>query len=182
VVGDRVTVDRDAERARDIESIVGLRQLPQATEQTLGRTTREHDALTVRHPQRGAGEHGQLALLLARGDDRQLVLTARACGGALRGERADETARRGRRAQRRAELHQALVEIAGRAIRGQGGHQLTCALPQQALAWRRLDVVLDREYTRQHAGDIAVDEGRAFAVCDRRDRACRVRTDARHFA
>ena len=50
MVGDRVTVDRNAERARDIESIVGLRQLPQATEQTLGRTTREHDALTVRHP------------------------------------------------------------------------------------------------------------------------------------
>ena len=177
-----LVVDGNAERVCDVESIGALRQLPQPAEQALGRAAGEHHAIAVRHPQRGAREHRQLALLLARGDDRQLVMAAGARGGALRGERADEAARRGRRAQRRAELHQSLVEIAGRVLGGQRGHQLAGALPQCTLAGARLDVVLDREDAGEHARDVTVDERCALAIRDRRDRARGVRSDARHLA
>jgi hypothetical protein len=119
----------NAERSCNLQSIVALWQLPEPAEQALGCAAREHDLVTVGHPQRGAREDRQLALLLARGDDREFLLAAGARGLAVRGERADEAARRRRRAQRRAELHQALVEIAGRVGRGQGGHQLAGTLP-----------------------------------------------------
>lgn len=93
-------------------------------------------------------------------------------------EGTDQAARRGRRAQRRAELHQALVEITGcRALR-QRGHQLAGGLPQRSTPRRGLDVNLDPAHARQHASHVAVDERRAFAECDRRDRAGGVRPDA----
>jgi hypothetical protein len=64
----------------------------------------------------------------------------------------------------------------------QRGHQLAGALPQRTLAGARLDVVIDCEHASEHARDVAVDERRAFTVCDRCDRTRGVRTDARHLA
>jgi hypothetical protein len=105
---------RNAERACDLQRRVRLRQLPQAAEQSLGLTPGEHQLSTTLDPQLRAGEHGKLALFLARGDDRQLVLASRARGLAVRCERAQQAARLCRRAQGRAELHEALVELAWR--------------------------------------------------------------------
>ena len=88
----------------------------------------------------------------------------------------------GRRADRRAELHQALVEIAGRGRRGERGHQLAGPRPQRALPGGRLDVVGDRVDAGEHARDVAVDERRPLAERDRGDRARGVRADAGHLA
>ncbi len=182
VIGDRRCFDGNAERLRDVQSVVTLWQLPQTSEQSFGCAAREHDLVAVGHPQRGAGQHWQLALLLASSDDGQLVLASRARGDAVGSERADQAAWRGRRAQRRAELHEALVEVTGRVIGRQRGHQLAGALPERALARGRLDVVVDRAHASEHARDVAIDEWRALAIRDRRDRAGGVRPDAGHAA
>ena len=48
VIGDRLVVDaRNAERARDLEPIVSLRQLPEPAEQALRGAAREHDRRAV---------------------------------------------------------------------------------------------------------------------------------------
>lgn len=57
VIRDRFVVGGNAERARDIQSILALRQLPQASEQPLRVAAREHDCLAIGQPQRGAREH-----------------------------------------------------------------------------------------------------------------------------
>ncbi len=97
MVSDRGVVGCNAERAGDLYCAVALRQLPQPAEQAFGGTACEHDAIVtataICDPQRGAREDRQLALLLARGDDRQLVLPARTRGRALLRERADKAAR-----------------------------------------------------------------------------------------
>ncbi len=115
-------------------------------------------------------------------DDRKLALAPGAARRARARDRTRAAARRGLAARGRAELHQALVEIAGCRRRGQGRHQLAGASPQLALTARRLDVVGDRVDPRQHARDVAVDEGRALAERDRRDRTRGVRADARDRA
>ncbi len=138
--------------------------------------------MPIAQPQGGAREHRQLARLLAGGDHRQDILATFARRDAQRGEWTYETARRGRRAERGAELHQALVEIAGCGSLWERGHELLRVRPQRALTGRRLDVVLDREHAREHARDVAIDERRALAERDRRDRARGVRPDAGHAA
>ena len=177
-MGDRRAIDRDAEALRGVE--VG--QLPQPSEQAARRPARDHDRARVLDPHVGAREHGQLVLLLARRHDGELVLPARAVRGAHRLDRADQAARRRRRADRGAELHEALVEIAGLRVGIERGHQLAGLRPQRLHALRRLHVLVDREHAREHPRDVAVDERRALAVRDRGDRARRVGSDARHAA
>jgi hypothetical protein len=119
VIGDRCSIERNAERGCDLDR----RQLPQATEQTIGATAREEELVSLGDPDERAREDRQLAVLLARGDDRQLGLAAVASRDAVRGDRADETARIGRRAESGAELHEPLVEIPWYCRRGQRRHQ-----------------------------------------------------------
>ncbi len=171
-------IDGNAELLRDLQG----RQLPQPTEQPLGGAAHDHDLVAARDPQERAGEHRQLARLLAHRHHRELVLTTRRVRGAQLRERADEAARLGWRAHGGAELHQALVEIAGRRYLRQRGHQLACPRPQRLSSGGALDVGLDREHAAEHPGDVAIDERRALAVRDRCDRARGVGPDARHLA
>ena len=60
VIRDGFGIACNAERARDIQSILALRQLPQPAEQALGATAREHDLVTGLQPQRRARQHRQL--------------------------------------------------------------------------------------------------------------------------
>jgi len=183
-MGQRLSPVRDnlAVDAVDAELVGELarRQLPQPAEQPRRRAADERDVSAVFDPHRGPRDSWQRRFRLARRDDRQLAPAPGLAGFAVRGERAGQARRRRRRAQRRAELHQALVEIARRRVGGQRRHQLAGARPQRTLTRGRLDVVLDREHAREHAGDVAVDERRALAKRDRRDRACGVRPDAGH--
>ena len=95
VISDWIAIDDgNAERARDLQAVVALRQLPQAAEQSLGTPPREHDLAIREQPQRGAREDRELVLLLARRDDGQHILTTLARGDAQLRERAHETARR----------------------------------------------------------------------------------------
>jgi len=57
VIGDCFVIGCNAERPRDLQSILALRQLPQPAEQSLGRTPGEHDALGIAHPECGPREH-----------------------------------------------------------------------------------------------------------------------------
>jgi hypothetical protein len=147
---DRVGIDVcNAERSRNLQRRCPLWQLPQAAEQPLRLATGEHDlAGAGLDPQRGAREDRQLALLLARGDDRQLVLPSSARRDTQLGDGTHEAARRLRRADRGAELHEALVELAGGVGLWQCVHQLAGARPQLALAGGGLDVVGHREHAR----------------------------------
>ena len=177
-MGHGLAIDGHAEPLRDVE----LRQLPQAAEQARGGPPPDDDLAVGLDPHVRAREHGELVLLLAPRHHRQLVLPARALRRAQLRERADEAAGRGRGADRGAELHQALVQVT--RLRGlrQLGHQLAGFRPQLLHAARRPHVVPDREHAREHARHVAVDERCALAVRDRRDRARRIRTDARHAA
>ncbi len=178
----RVIDARNAERTSDLQCGITLRQLPEATEQALGLAAHEHELAIALDPERGSREHGKLAFLLACSDDRQLVLASGSLRLAVRGDRAEQAARRCRRAQRGPELHEALVQIAGRVIGGQRRHQLAGVRPQRLLPGRRFDVVLDRVEASEHTRDVAIDEWRALAKGDRCDRARGVRADARHRA
>jgi hypothetical protein len=185
MIGDLVAggeQDRAGARCR-IRGVRTLRQLPQAAEQPLGCAASEEDLTVPLGPQRDAGQQGQLVGGLPPRHHRELVLATEGAGAAQRRrQRAGQAGRRSRRADGGAELHQALVEVAGRAIGGQRGHDLAGALPEQLLAACRLHVVLDREDAGEHAGDVAVDQRRALAVGDRRDGARGVGADARHLA
>jgi hypothetical protein len=175
---DRCAFERDPDRLGDLER----RQLPQPTEQSFGTAPDEHDLTPRLDPDQGAREERQVALFLARGHDRQLVLPTGAGGDAVVREGTHEAARRGRRADGRAELHQPLVEIAGRGRGRERRHQRAGVRPQRLSARGRFDVVLDGEHATEHAGDIAVDERCALPERDRRDRSCGVWPDARHAA
>jgi hypothetical protein len=178
VMCDRRVIDRNAERARELQ----WRQLPEPTEQSVGSTPREEDLVALADPHERAREDRQLALLLARGHDRELRLPALERRDTRARERTHEAAWIARRTQRRAELHQPLVEIAGCECVGQRCHQLAGARPQHLRPRSGLDVVGDAEHARQHARDVAVDERSALAERDARDRTRGVRTDARHLA
>jgi hypothetical protein len=125
VMCDGRAIDRNAEGFGDLQG----RQLPQTAEETVGAASREEDLVAVAHPHERASEDRQLALLLARGDDGQLGLPAFACGNAQARERTDEAARIGGRAQRRAELHESLVQIARCRRLGECGHELARTRP-----------------------------------------------------
>jgi hypothetical protein len=178
MIGDRLVIDRRAHARRRLAA----RQLPQPAEQPGGRAAREHELAARLDPHQRARELGQLVRLLARRHHRQLALHAGARGRTARPERAREAARLAWGAQRRAELHQALIQVAGRGVLGERRHQRARMLPRRALARRRFDVGADREHAREHARHVAVDERRALAERDRRDRAGGVRPDPRHAA
>ena len=88
VVRDGRAIERDADAFRGLQR----RQLPEPTEQTLGPTPHEDDLALRLDPHERPREHRQLALLLARGDDRQLGLSTGARSDALRGQRTHEAA------------------------------------------------------------------------------------------
>ncbi len=96
VMCDRRVIERNAQSLGDLQG----RQLPQPTEQPIGTTPREHDVVAFADPHERAREDRELALLLARGHDGQLGLTAFARGDALLRDRAHEAPRICRRAQR----------------------------------------------------------------------------------
>lgn len=129
VVRDRLGFGCNAERSRDLQARVRLRQLPESAEQTSRCTPGEHDEATVLDPQRCTRQHRELVLLLAWPHDRELVLAARACSLAMTCEWAHEAVRRGRTADRGAELHEPLIELAGSELGWQRGHQIPGALP-----------------------------------------------------
>ncbi len=178
VMCDRRVIERNAQRLRDLQG----RQLPQTTEQAIGTAAGEDDVVTLTDPYERAREDRELALLLARGHDGQLGLTAVAHRDAVPRDRAHETPRIGRRAQRGTELHEPLVEIARCARVGQRGHQLRGARPQRLRSRRGLDVVGDAEHSREDTRDVSVHERCALSERDARDRTRGVRTDARHLA
>ena len=171
-------LDRERGRVGGRGEGVALGELPQPPVQAVGAAPREQDRAAPLDPQRDPREHRQRRDALARRHPRQLLLAAGRAGAAGAGERAGEAARRARRAHGRAELHQALVEIARRGAGGQRLDDRAGERPDRALAARRLDVLLDGEHAREHARDVAVDQRRALAVRDRRDRAGGVRADA----
>lgn len=157
-------------------------QLPQPAEQALRASAHQHDLAGALDPDQGPRQHRELGLLLARCDHRQRVGATIARGGAASDERADQAAWRSRRAQRRAELHQPLVEITRCRGFRQRGHQFGCARPQRLHTHGRLDVVLDREHAGEHASNVAIDEWCPFAGRDRRDRTRGVRPDTANLA
>jgi hypothetical protein len=160
-----------------------LRELPEPAEEALGRAAGEEDLPIALCPQRDPLEERELLDALALRHHRELVLAAEGAGAAERGrQRAGQAGRGPRRAHGGAELHEALVEVAGRAAFGQRGHDRAGALPEDLLAARRLHVVLDGEDAGEHPGDVAVDQRRPLAVRDRRDGAGGVGADAGHLA
>ena len=175
---DRLVVDHRAHRLGEL----ARRELPQAAEQPLGGTARQHEATGVLDPHRGAGQDRQVRLLLARRDDRQLVLPPRRGRCAIASHGARQAARLGRRTHGCAELHEALVQRAGGCPFGEGLHQRTGRVPQRLAAGGRLDIVLDREHAGEHARDVAIDQRGALAERDRGDRARGVRADPGHLA
>jgi hypothetical protein len=190
VVGDGGVIHVDTELLGELQR----RKLPQPTEQPFGPPAHEDDLRRVTlvrraararrrlDPHERAREHGQVAFLLARRDHGERVLLARARCLAVARDRAHEAARRGRRADRGAELHERLVEITRRHAVVERGHELARTCPQRLLPGGGLDVVRDDEHATEHARDVAVDERRPLAERDRGDRSSGVGADARHLA
>ena len=158
------------------------RELPQPAEQPVGCPAREHDLAIGLDPEGRPREQRQLASGLSLLDAGQLAGATQCLRAARAREWTHQAARRGRGADRRAELHEALVQIARREVLRQGRHELASRLPDRAHADRRLDVVLDRERAREHARHVAIDERCALAERDRGDRASRVGSDPGHAA
>jgi hypothetical protein len=174
----RRAIDRNVHRFRQLQ----WRQLPQPAKQAFRRPSRQHDLAVLLDPHRRALEQRQLRRLLARGDHGQLVLPPGSRRGAVLHQRTRQTARLRRRTERRAELHQPLVQIAGRRGLRKRAHQLPGRRPQRSLPGRRLDVILDGEHPRQHARDVAIHQRRPLAKRDRCDRPGRVGPDPGHLA
>ena len=94
MIRDRVLVDAcNAERACNLQRAVALRQLPQPAEQPLRLATCEDDLAIALEPQCRAREDRQLALLLARRNNGQLLLATGALCFAVRGKRAEQAPR-----------------------------------------------------------------------------------------
>ena len=162
--------------------VVALGQLPQPAVEALGAAPGQQDLAAALDPQRDPVEQRQVGGAAPGRDHRQLVGAALGAGPARRGQRAGRAGRLARHAHRRAELHQALVEVAGRGAGRACRHHRRRRVPHPAAAARGLDVVVDREHPGHDPGDVAVDQRRRLAERDRRDRAGGVGADARHLA
>ncbi len=170
--------DPDIERATEPLCSGDVGQFPQTTEQATGHAATDDDLARRFDPDQRAREEWELGHGLARCDHRQLGLAAFGRRDAVACERTGEAARLLGRAQRRAELHEALVEIAGCGGLGQRVHELGGARPEQLAAGGGLDVELDPEHACEHPRDVAVDERHALVIGDRGDRARGVGPDA----
>jgi len=170
--------DPHVERATEPLGGGDIGQFPQAAEQATRDAPTDDDLARVFDPDQRAREEWQLGGGLARRDHRQLALAAFRCRHASASERTREAARLFGGAQRRAELHETLVEIAGRGGLGQGEHQLAGTLPEELAAGGGLDVELDPEHAGEHARDVAIHQRHALVVGDRCDRARGVGPDA----
>jgi tripartite-type tricarboxylate transporter receptor subunit TctC len=146
------------------------RHLGHAAEQA-GRRTCAHKDVAVGAHQHERGAASQPPLVL-RTLDREGLRIAAPARGAGREPRAQDTARLLRRADRGAEVHQRLGEIARPPRR----HQRLHARADVRLGGRQGG--LDREQSRHHPLDIAVDRRGAGTEGDRGDGGRRVGTDA----
>ncbi len=163
------------------------REFDHAAEQPLFRPPpQQHRAIRPRQPKGDAVPPRPLRLFGAR---RQILGDAACRGGAGRAPRAQHAARTARRADRGAQIHHRLREIAGAPIR----HQPCRELPQPR--FRRRHRLGDGVKPGDDALDIAVDcRGRAGRTrsprspprCSRRSRAMRAmpraRTETRRHA
>ncbi|MEJ7603608.1 MAG: hypothetical protein WKG01_37320, partial [Kofleriaceae bacterium] len=154
MMGHACVIERDPEPLRSR----AIRKLPQAPEQPALHAPADEELTILLDPHHRALDQRQVALRLARGDDRELVLATCTRRRTRGRDRAEQATRTGRRTQRCTELHQPLVQIAGRQRRRQRLHQLAGVLPQRLAACGGLDVELDREHAREHASDVAIDQ------------------------
>lgn len=172
VMRNRLAVERcHVESASNVGEVVALRQFPQSTEEPLRFATRQHELVTGCEPKRRASEHRKLLHTLSLGDDGQLILPTSTRRLTKRVHWTDFAAqRRGDgRADRSTELHQALIQVARRISIVESPNELGRVGPQHALARGGFDVDGNRLHPSEHACDIAVDERRALAECDRGD-------------
>jgi hypothetical protein len=110
--------DRRPERGVECR---GPRELPEPAEQSAGRAANHEDAPAARDPARDRADERRLATSGERGDPRDEVAAPRE---ARARNRAAIAARARRHADRRAELHERLRELAGRlAVRERRGRR-----------------------------------------------------------
>jgi hypothetical protein len=145
-------------------------QLPQAAVETARDPTRPEPAVRDDDPRDVDDALGDWP---TRARARKLLLPALRAGGAQGHQRTDETARPPGRADRRAQIHEALVVVTGRDRRDRlGGDGVQATLPG------RRGGVLEGVHARQHPRDVAVDDREPMTEGDRPDRAGGVGTDA----
>jgi len=163
VCRDRIAVDVEAEP-------VGLGELPEPAVETSGHPPRHEPSSILDDPGEVDVTLDHLGADPRRG---QLGLPPSRARGADVAQRTDETTRVARRADRRAEIHEPLVVVAGvfRGDRGRG------ELGEAASA-RRAGRVVERVDAREDPRDVPVDDRQAMPERDRTDRARGVGADA----
>ena len=151
-----------------------LRQAPQPCPHARGRALHEPAALALHQPQQRM--RALVSFELARLHRVALRLALRACH-ALARDGALRAQRRTRQAQRGAEVHQAL-RVARHVVLRQ---QLLRLLPQRAFLRGHGQVPVKAEHAREHALDVAVEDGGALVEAERGNRRRRGAADARQL-
>jgi hypothetical protein len=147
---------------------VGVRELPEAgPPRGIRRDAHDEHPAFVPHDGRGARNGNGRTTTRQFG---QLVRDARDSGPTRLSNRTHFASGRTRRAHRRAELHQSLIEIAGRVFRD----ELSRDLPQSFLQRRPRRIAAKGEEPAEDAHDVAVDQGDALPVRDARNRSRRI--------
>lgn len=172
-LGGEIEVEPD--EGRQLVAIRGLGQLPESAVEAGWLAAGDQEALAANQPESVEGEELLVGVGLAGGGDRQLVLSPGASGQAELRDRTGPAARSPRRAQRRTELHEALVEVA----RSRFGNHFLRQVPQLLRHVRATDGSLEQKQPRQDASHVAIYDGTSAAVGDRCDGAGRVASDAR---
>lgn len=163
VCRERLAGDADPEGFR-------LGELPEPAVEPAGRSPRHDPSSFFDDPGEGDVTLDDARAELRRG---QLGLPAGGARGADVVQRTDEAARVPRRADRRAQVHEALVVVAGSLGRHRGGRKLgEAAAPGGARG------VVEGMDPRQDSRDVPVDDGEPVPERDRPDRARRVSPDA----
>ncbi len=171
-IGGARTADRGERRPRLAEgSRLDHRRLPESAEEAVLAALREEDARAGREDR---GDHPHLGHRALLRDDGQLVDAPGRARSARAGDRAGVAARRARGADRRAELHQGLVEASRAGEREHPSRRLPEELPGRTGVDRRVDPLDAGEDAR----DVAVDQRLGKIEREARDRAGGVGPDA----
>jgi hypothetical protein len=150
-------------------------ELPEAAEEPLRRPAHQQRAAPA-HEQRG--DRLDLAGCRTRPPHRQRLRRAAREGRAGAGDRTFGAARRPGRAERGAELHQRLVQVA----RAGSLREVAGLLPQPGLCGRPAQVLADAEQPGENPRDVPVDDRLRTVERDRGHRARRVAPDTRELA
>jgi hypothetical protein len=167
-------VEGQAGQRGELGLCFGLGKLPQAPKEPFRSAMSEQDLALAKEQGGIAGQERLVIVSFAFRHQGKLGGAIVFVGSTLAAQRAGGAAGVLGSANQRAQLHQALVKVAGTFL----GHEQSAESPQLFDSGRRFDVLFDLEDAAEQTSHVAVDESLLGTIGNGGDGASRVSTNA----